>query len=218
MLQGLPAFALTRHGPGRLAFVLHAAVAGCGLSLWPRMNPCRRRSCKTLPHGGAACAVGPPCRAGSLWGRRPCRCAGQGASRLLAGTLALGAVSFARLGNTAAPQTFVEAQSSLSVTATVDGEAESLMVYQGITQAGGQLRVAGRAGPRSAAGTTGARRVLFLGAARAFRPGPYTVTVTGAQVFELAFLDASGQTLPVCSSNGQALFDEQGPVPARPSL
>ena len=30
---------------------------------------------------------------------------------------------------------------------------------------------AGRAGPRSAAGTTGARRVLFLGAARAFRPG-----------------------------------------------
>lgn len=57
------------------------------------------------------------------------------------------------------------------MTATVDGEAESLMVYQGITQAGGQLRVQDAQGREVLLGTTGARRVLFLGAARAFRPG-----------------------------------------------
>ncbi len=155
-----------------------------------------------LARRAAQAAYGAAARAAALDKARACL--------LLAGTLALGAVSFARLGNTAAPQTFVEAQSSLSVTATVDGEAESLMVYQGITQAGGQLRVQDAQG-REVLLAQLAPGGCFSWVRHALSgPGPYTVTVTGAQVFELAFLDASGQTLPVYSSNGQALFDEQG--------
>ena len=221
LLQGLPAFALRATALAVLLCVCMLLWLAVRLSLWPaRDEPLQaaqlqnfapmvglrvllaRRAARRQP-------VGPP-PVPLRWTRREL-------ALLLAGTLALGAVSFARLGNTAAPQTFVEAQSSLSVTATVDGEAESLMVYQGITQAGGQLRVQDAQG----------REVLLaqLASGGCFSwvrhalsgPGPYTVTVTGAQVFELAFLDASGQTLPVYSSNGQALFDEQGLVPARPS-
>ena len=114
-------------------------------------------------------------------------------------------------------QTFVGAQgAAVALTATVDGEPESLMIYQGISQTGGQLRVQDARG----------REVLlaqltpggcFAWARHALSgTGPYTVTVTGAQVFELAFTGADGTALPVHSSTGAALFDEQGLVPARP--
>lgn len=53
----------------------------------------------------------------------------------------------------------------------------------------------------------------------AFAPGRLTVTVTGVPVNEIVFADAAGNAIPAVSvsAGGEALFDEQGTLPDRPS-
>lgn len=221
LLEGLPAFALRATALAVLLCVCALLWLAARLSLWPWQDePLQAAHLQDFaPAVGIRVFLARRAARKKQEGipPKPLRWSRRELALLFAGTLALGAVSFARLGSTAAPQTFVDAQgAAVTLTATVDGKPESLMIYQGISQAGGQLRVQDARG----------REVLlaqltpggcFAWARHALSgTGPYTVTVTGAQVFELAFTGAGGTALPVHSSTGAALFDEQGLVPARP--
>ncbi len=134
---------------------------------------------------------------------------------LVAGTLAVGIFSFARLGNLKAPQTFFQTQESVSFEVAIQGEAQSLLIYPGITQ-GGSLCVHDEQGQEvlnvqlQPGGCFTWTRGSLSG------QGLFTVTLQDAQVFELAFVDANGSVLPATCKDAPALFDEQDMVPYRP--
>lgn len=162
-----------------------------------------------------------------FWARRASRAQPQGIPKaalawnrrefvfLAVGTLALGMFSFARLGDTKAPQTAFQAQGSATFQVSVQGQAQSLLVYPGITQ-GGTLCVQDAQGQEvlniqlQPGGCFTWTRAALSG------QGPFTVTLQNAQVFELAFADADGNVLPASSMDATALFDEQNMVPQRP--
>ena len=132
---------------------------------------------------------------------------------LLAVTAATAVLSFTYLGSCTAPQNPLDATgTALSETVTLQGDAVSLWVYPGISF-GGSMTVT------DANGNTVFEKELNYGTCFCWTANDVqlaagqslTVMVQNAQLFELAFRDASGQLVPVVG--GGALFDEQAAVP-----
>lgn len=138
-------------------------------------------------------------------------------------TLAVAAVSFFYLGDLTAPRTCVDTNGGESVSYTVRTAAQpaSLWVYPGISSDnGGSLTVT------DSAGTVLAEMQLSYGNPFTWTqlaltgPGPYTITVTDGQVFELEFRDEAGQRVELAPQTeaeqeaaASALFDEADRVP-----
>lgn len=136
-------------------------------------------------------------------------------------TLATAAVSFWNLGDLTAPQNPVDANGgSYAMTVTLlphPSPLAEIWVYPGISSTNsGHLSVT------DAAGAAVLDLTLDHGTAfnwrrfdaRAAGPGPYTVTVTGGQIFEMCFRDAAGEISPLENLCYQdPLFDEQALVP-----
>lgn len=156
-------------------------------------------------------AVPPPPRPQPRWTRRE--------KLFLAGlTVCVAAVSFAYLGDTAAPQTCVDTNGggAAAGTATLSGEAAEVWIYPGISSGNnGSLTIA------NAAGETVVELALTHGTPFTWQRcalaggGPYTITVSNGQIFEISFRDASGAALAVLENSGAlpALFDEPDRVP-----
>lgn len=144
---------------------------------------------------------------------------------LLAGlTLCVAAVSFAYLGDTTAPQTCVDTngQGSAQYTVRLTGEADCVLVYPGISSSNcGRLTIA------DADGAPVAEMELSYGNPFTWKTlainsgsGPYTITVTDGQVFELEFRNAAGSRVGLTAQSpaetdgmNSALFDEAALVP-----
>lgn len=150
-------------------------------------------------------------------------------------TLCVAAVSFAYLGDADAPQTCADTNGGGldSSTVTLDGEAAEVWIYPGISsENNGSLTIA------NAAGETEVELTLSYGTVFAWKSyplagsGPYTVTFSNCQIFEISFRDASGAALAVLEDTGapvlpagadaaggeaahpvSALFDEPQRVP-----
>ena len=132
---------------------------------------------------------------------------------LLALTAATAAVSFAYLGSRTAPQNPLDATGmTLTQSVTLQGDAVSLWVYPGVSF-GGSMTVT------DAEGSTVFEKELNYGTCFSWTANELSasagqtlqITVSNAQLFELAFRDAAGQLVPV--TGGGELFDEQAAVP-----
>ena len=132
---------------------------------------------------------------------------------MLALTAATAVVSFTYLGSLTAPHSPLDAaDTTLTESVTLQGDAAALWVYPGISY-GGRMTVT------DAAGTTVYEKELDYGTCFSWTSVElyadagevFHITVENAQLFELAFRDADGALVPV--TGGGALFDEQDAVP-----
>lgn len=132
---------------------------------------------------------------------------------LLALTAATAVLSFTYLGEMTAPETPLDATgSSLTGTFTPGADSQEIWVYPGISTGGSLVITDGSGAVVYEKELNYGTPFSWTRTALAARAGQvYTVTVTNAQVFELALRDADGALVPV--TGGGALFDEQTQVP-----